>query len=276
MGFFPHHLPIYQCAFRHKSLNNDVGETPLPNNERLEFLGDAILGAVVGDFVFKHYQNQPEGYLTNLRSKLVRRDTLNTLAVQIGLDKLVLHKKKMASTHNNYMNGNAFEAFIGAIYLDRGYAKCVEFINKIILEKYINLDEVEKEEQNYKSKLIEWCQRYQLEFQFVSKEAKEKNNPNSPVFRSRLLIEDIEAGSGTGYTKKESHQDAAKKAYQQINKNHAFVNKLIEAKKLRRKQKAAEKKAMTGKQAEEQAQTLAQSPAKPRRTPVKERKKKEI
>ena len=118
LGFFPRNIRFYEQALLHKStsIRSEKGR-PL-NNERLEFLGDAILDAIVGDIVYKHFEGRREGFLTNTRSKIVQRETLNKLAVEIGLDKLVKYSTR-SSSHNSYMYGNAFEAFIGAIYLDQ-------------------------------------------------------------------------------------------------------------------------------------------------------------
>ena len=140
-GFMPRNISIYQQALLHKStlLKSDKGR-PL-NNERLEFLGDAILDAVVADVLYRHFQGRREGFLTNTRAKIVQRETLNKLAVEIGLDKLVKYTVR-SSSHNSYMYGNAFEAFIGAIYMDQGYERCKTFIEKKILKEYIDLDKM--------------------------------------------------------------------------------------------------------------------------------------
>lgn len=129
LGFFPRNIRFYEQALLHKStsIRSEKGR-PL-NNERLEFLGDAILDAIVGDIVYKHFEGRREGFLTNTRSKIVQRETLNKLAVEIGLDKLVKYSTR-SSSHNSYMYGNAFEAFIGAIYLDQGYERCKQFMEK--------------------------------------------------------------------------------------------------------------------------------------------------
>ena len=129
LGFFPRNIQIYQQALLHKSTSIRSDKGRLLNNERLEFLGDAILDAIVGDIVFKHFEGRREGFLTNTRSKIVQRETLNKLAVEIGLDKLVKYSTR-SSSHNSYMYGNAFEAFIGAICLDQGYDRCKEFMEE--------------------------------------------------------------------------------------------------------------------------------------------------
>lgn len=158
LGFYPRNIQIYQQALLHKStsLRSEKGR-PL-NNERLEFLGDAILDAIVGDIVYRHFEGKREGFLTNTRSKIVQRETLNKLAVDIGLDKLVKSSTR-SSSHNSYMYGNAFEAFIGAIYIDQGYDRCKQFMEKKIFKSYIDLDKMSRKEVNFKSKLIEWSQK---------------------------------------------------------------------------------------------------------------------
>ena len=229
LGFLPHNITLYQTALMHKSLTLHEKGVKHINNERLEFLGDAVLGAVVADILYQRYPNKQEGFLTTLRSKLVRRDTLNKLAVQIGLDKLVLYSGRATSAHNSYMNGNAFEAFFGAIYLDRGYDYCMRFANDVVFSKHINIEEVSKTEENYKSKLIEWCQKYQFEFKFDIVSQKILQDRNTPKFVSRVTIEGVYCGTGEGYSKKESHQNAARQAYKHIRRNAAFVNTLIDA-----------------------------------------------
>ena len=229
LGFLPRDIRLYQTALMHKSLTlREKGEKHI-NNERLEYLGDAVLSAVVADILYQRYPNKQEGFLTTLRSKLVRRDTLNKLAVQMGLDKLVLYSGRATSAHNSYMNGNAFEAFFGAIYLDGGYEYCMSFARDVIFKKYINIEDVSKTEENYKSKLIEWCQKYQFEFKFDIVSQKILQDRNTPKFVSRVTIEGVYCGTGDGYSKKESHQKAAQQAYKHIRRNAAFVNTLIDA-----------------------------------------------
>ena len=221
LGFLPHNLKIYQQALLHKSTSLRSEEGRLINNERLEFLGDAILDAVVGDIVFKHFEGKREGFLTNTRSKIVQRETLNKLAVEIGLDKLVKYASR-SSSHNSYMYGNAFEAFIGAIYLDQGYDRCKQFMEKKIFRQYIDLDKMSRKEMNFKSKLIEWSQKYKVE---VSFELIEQfiDHENNPVFQTEVRIEGLPAGTGTGYSKKESQQNAAQRALRKIKGDHRFM-----------------------------------------------------
>ena len=158
LGFYPHNIEYYKQALMHKSIRkrNEKGK-PL-NNERLEFLGDAILDATVGYIVYRHYDGKREGFLTNTRSKLVSRETLGKIANEMRLGSLLLSASHSTS-HNSYVEGNAFEALVGAIYLDRGYDACLEFFEKRVLGKYVDLDKVAFKEVNFKSKLLEWSQK---------------------------------------------------------------------------------------------------------------------
>lgn len=249
LGFFPHDIRLYELALKHKSVNyyehdkekrkdkekkqsvnghkwrfltssskrmKKTSGYQFANNERLEFLGDAVLSAIVADILYKYYGNKQEGFLTNLRSKIVCRSSLNKLATDIGLDALVKHTGAVTTAHNSFMNGNAFEAFLGAVYLDRGYHYCYRFLKKKIFKYYINIDEVAQQERNFKSMLIEWCQKRQYKFEFFQKEARDDQHHNVPVFHSCVLIEGIPCGTGAGYSKKESDQSAAKQALKRI------------------------------------------------------------
>ena len=200
LGFYPHHIQYYEQALHHKS-SSIKKQGSWINNERLEFLGDAILDAVVGDIVFRHFKGKREGFLTNTRSKIVQRETLNRLAVEIGLDKLIISSTH-SSTHNSYMCGNAFEAMVGAIYLDRGYSYCMRFIGKRIMTQLINIDKLAYKEVNFKSKLIEWGQKRRVEIIFdLIDEAREGSS--TPVFTTQITIEGVTCCKGRGYSKKE-------------------------------------------------------------------------
>ena len=228
LGFYPRNIQLYQQALLHKStsIRSEKGR-PL-NNERLEFLGDAILDAIVGDIVYKHFEGRREGFLTNTRSKIVQRETLNKLAVATGLDKLVKYSTR-SSSHNSYMYGNAFEAFIGAIYLDQGYERCKRFIEEKIFKNYIDLDKMSRKEVNFKSKLIEWSQKSKVEvsFELIEQFLDEDYNP---MFHTEIRIEGISAGKGTGYSKKESQQNAAQAALKKIKNDVAFKEQIEAAK----------------------------------------------
>ena len=228
LGFFPHDINLYKQALMHRSMarRNDKGR-PV-NNERLEFLGDAILDAIVGDIVFRHFEGKREGFLTSTRSKIVQRDTLNRLANEIGVSKLIVSNGHMSS-HNSYMEGNAFEALVGAIYLDRGYQACMHFMQERILSHVINIDKVAYKEINFKSKLIEWCQKNKVKLRFDLVEQR-RDNSNSPVFVYKAVIEGIEGGRGEGYSKKESQQAASKATLQSLRRKPQYIDAVFAAK----------------------------------------------
>lgn len=255
LGFYPRNINLYQLALKHKSVGHferekiamekkspdykpdkkpksggskkgkSVYSQKFVNNERLEFLGDAILGAVVADILYKHYAGKQEGFLTTLRSKIVCRKSLNKLAVDIGLDKLVHYTGAMTTGHNSFMNGNAFEAFFGAIYLDRGYAYCYKFMEERIFRYYINMDKVATLEENFKSNLIEWSQRFKYKTVFTQQE---KREDKAPIFISEVRIEGVFCGRGEGYSKKESDQAAAKEALRLIHKDNNLSSRIKE------------------------------------------------
>lgn len=227
LGFYPRNIEVYKQALLHKS-SSVKSKGRLINNERLEFLGDAILDAVVADIVYKKFEGKREGFLTNTRSKIVQRETLNNVAVKIGLDKLIKFTTKQSS-HNSYMCGNAFEALIGAIYLDRGYDACKIFMEERIINQYLNLDKISRKEVNFKSKLIEWSQKnkFEIEFCLVGQTVDESQNP---IFETQVLVENITAGSGKGYSKKESQQEAAHATMNMIKSDSIFIDSIFAAK----------------------------------------------
>lgn len=261
LGFYPHNIEFYRLALMHKSvayhehdksksasrkkhkMRQELQELEILtqkekyrsltyiNNERLEFLGDAMLGAIVADILYKHYGRKQEGFLTNLRSKIVCRKSLNKLAVELGLDKLVKHTGAVTTGHNSFMNGNAFEAFFGAIYLDRGFNYCYRFLEDVIFKHYINIEELAKKEENFKSALLEWCQKYQYKATFDQKESCAGKSRNVPIFHATVFIEGIPCGTGNGYSKKESGQNAAKQAFQRIKRDKDLLNSIKNARK---------------------------------------------
>ena len=228
LGFYPHDITFYKQALLHKSVSRRNEKGRPVNNERLEFLGDAILDAVVGDIVFRHFEGKREGFLTNTRSKLVSRDTLGKLAKEMGLSQLVLSSGHNTS-HNSYLGGNAFEALVGAIYLDRGYDACMRFMENRILTQLINIDKVAYKEVNFKSKLLEWSQKNRVKMEF--RDVKQERDENkSPVFTTQVFIEGLEGCIGTGYSKKESQQNASKDTLQRLRREPQFIDAVFAAK----------------------------------------------
>ena len=228
IGFYPHDIGYYKLALMHKSMFKRNAKGKPVNNERLEFLGDAILDATVGDIVYRHFPGKREGFLTNTRSKLVQRETLNRLAQEMGINQLILSNGR-SSSHNSYMGGNAFEALVGAIYLDRGYDACMKFMRKRILTQMINIDKVAYKEVNFKSKLIEWSQknRVRIDFRVLSQE---KDKTGSPVFKYQVMLETVEGCTGTGFSKKESQQMASKLTLERLRKEPQFIDQVFAAK----------------------------------------------
>ena len=218
-------------ALSHKSIHFKNKKGKPVNNERLEFLGDAILDAIVGDIVYKHFPGKREGFLTNTRSKLVQRETLNKIAQEIGLSRLIYSSGRNFS-HNSYMAGNAFEALIGALYLDRGYNLCMRFMQEKILKKMVNIDTVAYKEVNFKSRLIEWAQKNKMNIAFNLLEQK-KDDEGNPVFKYCVVIEGIKCNSASGFSKKESQQLASEETLECLKKNTRFCDALFEAKKKR-------------------------------------------
>ena len=233
LGFYPHDIRHYKVALTHKSSGrrNDKGK-PL-NNERLEFLGDALLDAVVGHIVFQHFEAKREGFLTNTRSKLVSRESLGKLAQEMGITDLIQSNASQRS-HNSYMAGNAFEALVGAIYLDQGYDAVMRFMKKRILAHMVNIDKVAYKEVNFKSKLIEWTQknRVRMEFRMLKQD---KDDKGSPIFGFVVIIEGVEGGRGQGYSKKEAQQVSSKETLQRLRREPQFIDAIFQAKSERTK-----------------------------------------
>ncbi len=234
MGFYPHDISYYKQALMHKSIGrrNEKGK-PL-NNERLEFLGDALLDAVVGHIVYDHFPGKREGFLTNTRSKLVSRDTLGKLAEEMGLKRLIVSSGQNNS-HNSYMAGNAFEALVGAIYLDQGYEGVMRFMKKRILAQLINIDKVAYKEVNFKSKLLEWSQKNRVRMEYKMKKQETDKETGSPVFRFQVYIEGVPGESGKGFSKKEAQQLASEATLKRLKREPQFIDAIFTAKSERTK-----------------------------------------
>ncbi len=233
MGFYPHNIEHYKTALTHKSSGQRTDKGRPLNNERLEFLGDALLDAVVGHIVFTHFKGKREGFLTNTRSKLVSRDSLGKLAQEMGLTDLIQSNGQQRS-HNSYMAGNAFEALVGAIYLDQGYNAVMRFMEKRILAQMVNIDKVAYKEVNFKSKLLEWTQKNRVRMEFrMMKQA--KDDKGSPIFGFQVFIEGVEGGKGQGFSKKEAQQLSAKETLQRLRREPQFIDAIFQSKSQRTK-----------------------------------------
>lgn len=217
LGLMPDKLIYYQVAMHHKSLPLIVkGNEHKMNNERLEFLGDAVLNMVVADIVFNYFKDANEGMLTTTRAKIAKREYLNQMAKEMGLNRLVKNKfsNREAYLPRN-IGGNSLEALIGAIYLDKGYRVCYQYIEERIIKGKDNLIAISQQEVNYKSKLIEWSQKNKVDIKFDHIE------PNGAVyagylFEVNIIIEEEIWGYGKGHTKKEAEQKASKIAYEKL------------------------------------------------------------
>lgn len=210
IGFKPRYLPFYICALTHRSQNEHI----TGNNERLEFLGDAFIGAIVGEYLFKKYPHEDEGYLTEMRSKIVSRNSLNDIARRMGLQKLLNFNQSDRLLRRSQIFGNALEALVGAVYLDAGYKKTEEFLLNRILDPYVNMDELEHTDYNFKNKLYTWAQHHDKHLDFVT--LSENIEAGRKVFTIAILANKEEIARATGYSKKEASQTAAKVALENI------------------------------------------------------------
>ncbi|MDR3681352.1 MAG: ribonuclease III [Flavipsychrobacter sp.] len=206
LGFTPIRIGYYQVALMHRSKLEEVQE----NNERMEFLGDAILGAIIAEYLFKKYPYRTEGYLTELRSRIVRRETLNNVALRMGLNKMVQYNQNDRGLSRSHIFGNALEALIGAVYLDQGFAKTRRFIIKQMVKNYIDLDVLESTDTNYKNQLLSWAQRSGQVLTFDTME--ERMEGTRKLFVVGIMLDGLLVASGSGYNKKEAGQVAAQKA----------------------------------------------------------------
>lgn len=257
LGFYPHNIEIYRIAFSHKSLSyrrdadskkggkdrkannrdrkqrSENTSKPL-NNERLEYLGDAVLETIVSDILFHHFPHKREGFLTSTRSKIVQREALNRLAADMGLEKLILAAQGTRMSHTN-IGGNAFEALMGAIYLDRGFKTCQWYINNRVIGRYVDLDNVAQKEVNFKSKLLEWSQKNRININF-----KDSACDGEKGFRTVISIEGITIARGSGRSKKESQQEASKEALTRMRREPATYDSIFRAKEKRTAMEAEE------------------------------------
>src|ERR1700743_2227874 len=211
LGFVPGNLSLYRLAFRHKSVATAVKKGVKNSNERLEFLGDAVLGSVVAGVLFQLYPYEDEGFLTELRSKIVSRVNLNQLARKLGFDQLIEYDSRvMGQARQGSLFGDAFEALIGAIYLDRGYEFTKGFLINNIIKSHIDIHKLEQTETNFKSKLIEWCQRHGKDISFDLVDNAE--GESTKLFTVQASIDGEAMGLGKEFSKKNAEKLAAEKA----------------------------------------------------------------
>ena len=227
-GFYPRRIDLYQLAFVHRSKPVQLPDGHWANNERLEFLGDAVLDLVVADYLYNRYPTKHEGFLTSTRAKIVQRESLNRVGRSLHIDTHV-RASSHSSSHNSYINGNAVEALVGAIYLDRGYDYCTHFIETRVLGRLINLEKIARKETNFKSSLLELCQKHHLELEFILTD-EERDKKGAPFFRTKVMIDGHEMGYGKGYSKKESQQNASKNALHNLRSSKGLYSSLANSK----------------------------------------------
>ena len=209
-GYKPNNVDLFKRALTHKSISNNNDEI---SNERLEFLGDAILDSVIAEFLFVKFPNENEGYLTKIKSKIVSRRTLGMIGHEMEIN-TVLRYNRGRSIKLETIEGNAFEALIGAIYLDGGYKSAQKSINKHIFRKYVDLNHILEEEIDFKSKLFIWSQKNRLPIQFEI--IKEENDGSSWNYVVCVIINEQEYGRGSGSSKKKAEQAAAKETLELV------------------------------------------------------------
>ncbi|MFM8433020.1 MAG: ribonuclease III [Bacteroidota bacterium] len=213
LGFTPHNISVYHLAFRHRSTAEEHPSGVRLSNERLEYLGDAVLGAVIAELLFRKFPFREEGFLTEMRSRIVNRDNLNRLAMKLGIDRF-MDGSIDPGAKSRSVYGDAFEALIGAVYIDRGYATTRKLILDRIVRHHIDLEDIEQADNNYKSKLINWAQRERRNVDFELLE--EVENGGKRLLRVRVMVDGEEVARGEDYSKKRAEQIAAGRAIEHL------------------------------------------------------------
>jgi ribonuclease-3 len=217
LGFSPGNLQLYEIAFIHRSATFTLPNGKKVNNERLEYLGDAVLDAILSDYLFEKFPDANEGFLTKIRSRIVNRDVLNQLAVSMGINNILI--SRISSSHiTNNLYGDAFEAFIGSVFLDKGFKKTKKVFIKNVLNKYLDLNLIVKTDTDYKSLVFEWVQKHKSNLIFTYNEEYDFNLKKS-IFSTILFIDKQEFGEGHGSSKKEAEQEAASEAWKRLKDN---------------------------------------------------------
>ena len=211
-GYQPGNIALYRLAFKHKSMATAMTNGFRHSNERLEYLGDAVLGSVVADFLFKKFPFRDEGFLTEMRSRIVSRSNLNGLSRKLGIDRLVEASKDNNITHSSIL-GDAFEAFVGAVYLDKGYRFTRTLLINQVIQTHLDIDELLATEINFKSKIIEWAQKEKKSAEFHLVEELDNGKKNK-LYMVSLVIEGQEMGQGKDYSIKKAEQHAARQAWE--------------------------------------------------------------
>jgi len=210
--FKPKNLEIYRKAFTHSSVKKTDQNGNIINYERLEFLGDSIIGSIIATYLYRKVPEQNEGYLTKMKSKIVNRKNLNKLAKKLNLIELIIIRRNSQKKIGEKIYGDIFEAFVGAIYLDKGYLACEKFIHKKLIEPYVDISKLEREILSYKGLLIEWCQKYKKNY-VIETEETTKNNSIKRFFLAKLYIDENQISESTATSKKQAEEIASKRAY---------------------------------------------------------------
>jgi ribonuclease-3 len=218
LGFKPGNLELYEIAFIHRSATFVLADGKKVNNERLEYLGDAVLDAILSDYLFEKFPEANEGFLTKIRSRIVNREVLNQLALSMGFNKILVSKINSSHLTKN-LYGDAFEALIGSVFLDKGFKKTKNVFIKNVLNKYLDLDQIVKTDTDYKSLVFEWVQKNKSNLIFTYNEEYDFNLKKS-VFSTILSIDKQEYGVGHGSSKKEAEQEAASQAWKKLKDNY--------------------------------------------------------
>ncbi|MCL4169430.1 UNVERIFIED_CONTAM: hypothetical protein GTU68_042959 [Idotea baltica] len=213
LGYKPTHLKYYKKAFTHSSIKKRSSEGKPLNYERLEFVGDAILSSVIAIDLFRKIPQGSEGYLTQMRSKIVSREHLNEIGKDLSLLNLIQSKVPKDNFGDN-IHGNVFEALIGAVFLDKGFDTCEKFINKTVIEPYVDIERLEGKITSYKSVLIEWCQKHKCKIIYDVYE--DSGNDRIKHFAVKLMIDDEIVGKGRATSKKKAEEIASKRAFYKL------------------------------------------------------------
>ena len=217
LGFSPGNLKLYEIAFIHRSASFTMPDGKKVNNERLEYLGDAVLDAILSDYLFEKFPDATEGFMTKIRSRIVNRDLLNQLALSMGINKILISNiSSVQPTKNLY--GDALEALIGSVFLDKGFKKAKKLFIRNVLNKYLDLNVIINTDTDYKSLVFEWVQKHKSSLIFTYNEEYDFNLKKS-VFSTTLIIDKKELGEGHGSSKKEAEQEAANQAWKRLKDN---------------------------------------------------------
>lgn len=217
LGFKPGNLKLYEIAFIHRSATFTMPDGKKINNERLEYLGDAVLDAILSDYLFEKFPDATEGFMTKIRSRIVNRDILNQLSISMGINNILISNiSSVQPTKNLY--GDALEALIGSVFLDKGFRKTKKLFIRNVLNKYLDLELIIKTDTDYKSLVFEWVQKHKSNLIFTYNEEYDFNRKKS-VFSTTLIIDKEEMGEGHGSSKKEAEQEAASQAWKRLKDN---------------------------------------------------------